>query len=168
MRKYIALLIVPVFLFNIGGYYLWFSVLQHNLQQEIGQEIREGIKDKDLTLITVPLNDEAGISWIKPNKEFRYKGEMYDVVKIQVQHQKKLYYCMNDSKEKQLLADFNKTHNTKKDSEKKLKRSFTYNFYFQQVTSVKNFSAIDIPFASIHILYKPGAIDIHSPPPKSA
>ncbi len=166
MRKYITLLIVPVFLFNIGGYYLWFSVLQYNIQQEVRLEIRKGLQEKDLTLISMPADNKAGFSWIKPGKELRYKGEMYDVVKMRVQNGNKIYYCLNDSKEKQLIAGFHKTHNTKKDSEKKMKRGFNYPFYFQEYTLIKSPSASNIPFANISVSYTSGAIDIHSPPPK--
>ena len=167
MRKYIALLIVSVFLFNTGGYYLYFSILQYNAQQEIAQEIRKGLQEKDLTLIMLPLNHQEDISWIKHSKEFRYKGEMYDVVKIKVLNHTKMYYCLNDSKEKQLIAGFHKTHNTRKDAEKRLKRGFTYNFCFQPYSLAENTRAIVVPFATIQILYTPGAIDIHSPPPKT-
>jgi predicted transcriptional regulator len=167
MRKYISIIILFIFLFNIGGYYLWFSVLQYHTQKEIEKEIEEGSKDEHITLIIVPVADEQGICWIKPNKEFRYKGELYDIVKIQHQHQKKYYYCLNDSKEKQLIADFNKTHNTKKESEKKLKRSFNYSFYLQRFSITKNVYPIDFAFAATTILYKPNTIDILSPPPKS-
>ncbi len=168
MRKYIALLILSVFLFNIEGYYLLFCVLQYSIKKEVRQEIRKGLKDEDLTVIIMPENDEAGIIWLKPGKEFRYNDEMYDVVKIHYKHQKKYYHCITDKKEKQLIADFQKSHNSKSESEKKIKRTFTYNFYPQQFTYINNLYSIDYTFSILDVLYTSNAIDVLSPPPKTA
>jgi hypothetical protein len=96
------------FLFNIGGYYLWFSYVKNNIQKEIRREIRLGLSEKDLTLISVPVNDESGICWIKPGKEFTFNGKMYDVVKITINNNRKIYYCIDDVKEKNLIAGFSK------------------------------------------------------------
>ena len=167
MRKYISIIVLFIFLFNIGGYYLWFSAIQYGLQKEMEKEIGEGSKDDDLTLIIVPAKGETGVVWIKPDKEFLYKGEMYDVVKIQNKDQKKYYYCLNDSKEKELIANFNKTGNHKKETEKKLKRNFNFNFDFQRFSIAKNLYPIHLTFISIQFLYKSTSADILSPPPKS-
>jgi hypothetical protein len=65
MRKYTSILLLNIFLFNIGGYYLLFSILQFSIQQEIEQEISKNLKDQDLILITASANNEADIAWIK-------------------------------------------------------------------------------------------------------
>lgn len=166
MRKLISIPLVFIFLFNIGGYYLWFSVMQYGIQKEIGKEIAAGIKDEDLTLIVIPEKGESEIAWIKSEKEFRYKDEMYDVVKTKNLPGKKLYYCINDKKEKQLIAGFDKTHNNKKESEKRLKRTFNYSYYLPSLTVKKHVFQIEFTFPTINNFYTPNAIDIHSPPPK--
>ena len=168
MRKYISIAVLFIFLFNIGGNYLWFSAAQYGIQQEIEKEIGDGSKDEDITLIIVAEKGEPGIAWIKPDKEFRFKGEMYDVVKIQIHDQKKYYYCLNDNKEKELIANFNKTSNTKKDSEKKLKQNFNYSLYLQRYPVTVNLYSINSTFPSIPVLYKSTFVDIHSPPPRLA
>lgn len=168
MRRLISILLVFTFLFNIGGYYLWYSVIKYGIQKEIGEEIAAGINDEDLTLIVIPDIGKSGITWIKPAKEFRYKGEMYDVVKTKNLPGKKHFYCINDTKEKQLIAGFDKTHNTKKESEKKLKRTFNYSFYLQSFTVTKLVYPIEFTFPTIINFYLSNAIDIHFPPPKLA
>jgi hypothetical protein len=142
--------------------------MQFSIQEKIEQEIKEGIKDKELTLITIPDKGESGIVWIKQDKEFRYKGDLFDVVKIRYKDQKRLYYCLNDHKEQQLISNFNKTHNSKKESAKKLKRNFNYGFYTERFIVIKNLFPADCVFSSSTGLYTPNIIDIHSPPPKSA
>jgi hypothetical protein len=168
MKKLISIGIFFVFLYNMGGYYLWFSILQNTIQNEIEKEIEDGSKSEDLTLIVVPAEKDQEICWIKPKREFRYKGEMYDVVKIKNLPGKKYYYCLSDNKEKQLIAGFNKTHNTKKESEKRLKRNFSYSFYLQPFAATKNVYPIELAFSTIGDFYTSNTIDIHSPPPKWA
>lgn len=168
MRKSVSILLMPILLFNLGGYYLWFSALQFKRQEEVRQEIRKGLKEEDLTLFVVPAEGESGLHWIKPDKEFRYKGEMYDVVKIKTFQQKKYCYCLNDSKEKQLITHFNRSHNSKRDTEKKLKSGFSYSSYFPQYTLARNQYAVDLDFTAPCIMYSPASVDILSPPPKSA
>jgi hypothetical protein len=168
VRKYISIALTIIVLFNLGGYYLMFCIAQYNIRKEIKKEIINGLNNKDLTLIIVPFNDESNLCWIESNKEFRYKGEMYDVVKIQNQCQKKYYYCINDRKEKQLIANYDKNHNTKKDSGKKIKNLFNFFLYQQKSVVIKYTDTSDLPFAAIKVLYKLRTITIHSPPPKSA
>ena len=165
MRKYISFILILIFLFDIGGYYFWFCIWQDHLQKEIRQEIRNGLEEDDLVLITAPINGESGISWIEPNKEFRYKGEMYDVVKIIIQNQNKYYYCIKDIKEKQLIANYNKNHNSKKEDGKKIKE-FKYQYIPQQFSLTYCTYTSDLTSATIVFLYKSKIIDIHSPPPK--
>ncbi len=125
LRKYLSVILLFFFLFNIGGYYLWFNYVKNNIQKEIRQEIRRGLSEKVLTLITVPVNDETGICWIKPGKEFTYRGKMYDVVKTSIFNNKKFYYCINDVKEKKLNHDFSKNTESNQKA-RKLLGNFTH------------------------------------------
>jgi hypothetical protein len=130
LRKYLSVIVLMFFIFNIVGYYLWFSYVKNNIQKEVRQEIRRGLAEKDLTLITVPIGDESGIRWIKPGKEFTFRGEMYDVVKIKILKDKKIYSCINDTKEKKLIADFAK-NNESSSKTKRLLGHFHYTYIIQ-------------------------------------
>jgi hypothetical protein len=165
IRKYLSAIVLMFFLFNIVGYYLWFHYVKYSIQNEVRQEIREGMADKDLTLITVPLNDESGICWIKAGKEFTFRGEMFDVVKIKISNDKKYLYCINDSKEKKLISDFSKNHESDQKA-KKLLSSFSYIYILQQgaflnilVSSDHNFYIKSYNTASV-------VSEVNSPPPK--
>ena len=106
--------------------------MQYKIQKEVKQKIRKGLRDEDLSIIVVSVNDESEINWIKPQKEFRYKGEMYDVVNIKIENQKKYYYCIWDVKEKQLIANYNKTNNNKQNKER-IKRISNILLFFQVI-----------------------------------
>ena len=166
MRKYVSILIFIVFLIDIGGYYLWFSILQKGIQSEVRHEIQEGLKDENLALVIVPLNDQSGISWIEQGKEFRFKGEMYDVVRIEIRNQDKYFFCIKDIKEKQLISIYYKNHNSKKEADKKIKLAFNFQYFTQQFSLKTVVSKSELDFPEMDILYKSNLSDIHSPPPE--
>jgi hypothetical protein len=154
------------FLFNIVGYYLWFSYAKNNIQKEIRQEIRKGLAEKDLTVISVPLDDESGIRWLKAGKEFTYHGEMFDVVKIKTDKDKKYFYCINDAKEKKLLADFS-NHNEPDSKTRKLLSFFQYIYILQaesffNILETSNHDYCINSFAIVSTIK-----EVTSPPPKN-
>jgi hypothetical protein len=125
IRISLSIGLLMFFLFNIGGYFVWFNIMKNKIQKEIRQEIRQGLTEKDLTLISVPVNDESGICWIKPGKEFTFGDKMYDVVKIKIDGTRKLFYCIEDSKEKKLIDGFAKI-NSSSQKVRKLLTSFQF------------------------------------------
>ncbi|MCX6232259.1 MAG: hypothetical protein NTZ33_12030 [Bacteroidetes bacterium] len=166
MRKYISYISLFIILFNIGGYYIWFSVQQFRIQREIEVSIIKELKDKDLILIEVANNQKSEIRWIEPDKEFDLNGEMYDVVRIKFQKDRISYYCINDVKEEELIAKFKNTHNKKKEIDKNIKYVFNFQFFQQQHSIINNKYSSDFIFPSLVLLYKSKSIEIKSPPPK--
>lgn len=167
MRKWILILLTSIFLFNTGGYFVWFSVLKLNIHKEIRHEIEKGLKEKELSLIIVSNSNKADICWTKPDKEFKYKGEMYDVVKVKIKNQKRYYYCINDSKENRLIAHFDKSQHAKKSIEKIVNR--THNLYFPlQFSLSTNRCTSDFRYLTMDVFYASTIVDTLSPPPKSA
>lgn len=167
IRKYISIGILFIILFNIGGYYMWFGVMQYRIRKEIKQEIRKGLNDNDLILFEISDNSKTDLNWIEAGKEFSFNAEMYDVVKEKKLKNKTLYYCINDRKEEQLIANYKETHNTKKETDKKL-RIITPFQYFQSHFETRNYKhAISISYPNLIFLYTSNIPDVHSPPPKN-
>ncbi len=89
-----------------GGDFLFFKLVEHNLKHEVQNQIKKGFKDEELTLIELSNENKDNIRWIEFQKEFKYKGEMYDVVKM-VQNGNSTYlYCFNDKKEEAFVSSF--------------------------------------------------------------
>lgn len=154
-----------IFVFDAGGYYLWFSLLQNNIHIEVRQEIEKGLKDDELVLIKVPANSDQGIEWIKPGQEFRLNKEMYDVVRSATVGKEKYYYCLNDAKEKKLIAGF--TSKSKKNSDKRIRYSFSFQYVPIQFNLNSNINIVNFIYPSFVWQYKSNTPDIHSPPPKT-
>jgi hypothetical protein len=166
VRKFLPFLLVFSLIYNIGGDYVWFRFLQSEIVEEIAHEIRMGMKAENLSLIILSKNEEANLCWIKQNKEFIYKGDMFDVVSIKIQHQKKYIQCYKDVREKKLITDFNKNHDSKKEAELKTKKLSNIQFFQQNFSLVNNSISTDILYYYIVNSYRSNFVFKHFPPPK--
>lgn len=166
MRKLTSLILLVVFLFMSDGYDIYFRYMQYTINTEIGKVIEGGVKDKDLTVIVVPLNNEREIKWIKKGKEFKYKGKMYDVAKVEIKGINKYYYCINDTKELQLLSDFAKHNNRKNDIFLKQKKPIQHKYFQKEFSLNAGFYNLLNNFPKDKDHYKSKFIDVDSPPPK--
>jgi hypothetical protein len=166
MRKYITFIFIIIFVFNISGYYLLFHILQDNIKNEIEIKKREGVKEKYLSLIIIPISKASDISWIETNKEFKYKGNMYDVVKKSIVKDKIYLYCINDTKEKQLIENYNKNHPSKTEKEKRERINISYQFLIPQVLIIHERISKKLKFTQDDFKYKSCFLLIPSPPPK--
>jgi hypothetical protein len=113
--------------------------------------------------------DKSAIRWIRENKEFIYNQEMYDVVKTKTENGTVYYYCINDSKEKQLISDFDKLSKKKTDASKSksLIKSYNPQFYFFQTPDIQHFVITsEIHFQVPVHFYKSATRDILTPPPE--
>lgn len=167
MKRYCTILLLIIFLFDTGGSFVWFSLKQSAIRNDVGEEIEKGLDDSDLTLITVPADGETGLRWIRAGKEFAYHGELFDVVRIRKENRKINYYCLKDKKEKQLIADFNKNSNSRRESDKRI--ILLDIKYIPVKKDLKLFlSSADLTFPILFYLYQSEPADIHSPPPRLA
>jgi c-di-AMP phosphodiesterase-like protein len=167
MRKPLSILLTLIFLFNSGGYYLWYTVQQKKITEDVEQQIRKGLNREDLTLVVVSLSGENRVNWIKPFKEFRLNGEMYDVVCSKTEGQNKYYYCIIDSKEKQLIANFHQAHSSKKDADKRIKNSLSDRFIPRICRLTNNNFPIRIDYQLSPVAIVSTILKIPTPPPKT-
>lgn len=59
----------------------------------------------DVLVLTFDRNERAGIEW-EEEQEFRYKGEMYDVIEQRYEGDQLIIRCLPDKKEKALLEAY--------------------------------------------------------------
>ncbi|MCF6185235.1 MAG: hypothetical protein L3J56_11575 [Bacteroidales bacterium] len=166
MKKYISFILLIIIVFVSNESYLYFKYLQHNIHQEIKQEIRKGLDEKDLTLIIVSSGNEKEIIWTKKNKEFKYKGLMYDIVKTKIKNKKNYYYCINDIKEKQLITSFSKNNRRRKRTLLKIKKVLNNKYFFEKYSFKTTISKSDIYFCERQQFYNSQTLEVISPPPK--
>jgi hypothetical protein len=166
MKRLVSFILFLLFLFISDGYYLYFRYLQHNINTEVQNEIRKGLKEENLSLIIVPLNGRQEILWTKKDKEFRYKGSMYDVVSTEVRGQKIYYYCLDDVREKQLIARYDRNNRRRTKTLMNLKRVMGSKYFTEKSSFTIDLCKTGILFSEYQEQYLSIIPETNSPPPK--
>ncbi|HLN52821.1 MAG TPA: hypothetical protein VK212_03875 [Lentimicrobium sp.] len=169
LRRVLTLILLLIFLYNAGGYYLCFRYYQHVIRREMKHMVRKEVSSDQLTEIIVPVSNTGeqgreyipGIVWIKPGKEFSYQNKMFDVVRSTIKGDKKHYLCINDKKEKKLLAELIKLKTRR--LEKRLKSAVTYYSLPECIRYID--PGVVIRFTPLASFYHSVSHEILSPPP---
>ena len=166
MKKIISYIILLLFVFTTSGYYLLFKHIKHEIHHEVEQKIKNGIDKNELTVFIFLTDEENSIHWIKKNKEFTVNGEMYDVVEIKIKNNKKYIYCLNDIKEKQLIARFTR-HNRRRNKILNIIKKVTADKYVPvQATIDQLNNETAVCFGIYNCNFKSITGDVYSPPPQ--
>lgn len=107
----VIVLLGLMFFINEGAF-VHFKVRQYQVKKEIKHRIKAGVPENELDLVKIPQEWEKqgnkDFRWVEGH-EFRYKGEMYDVVRQESHGDETWYYCVKDEKENELFAELDKT-----------------------------------------------------------
>lgn len=129
------------------------------------EQIEHFVFDKDDIL-----QGKIDFRWIH-SREFRYNGDLYDVVKKEENDKRLFLYCINDTKEKKLEEEFEKR--VHKNSTDDKQRPLTNNFNFTslsepaQAEQISGSPAYELTFSCGRTdFYKSCYLDIPSPPPR--
>ena len=76
---------------------------QLGIRHEIKQMIESGVAEDQLDKIVVTASNRDSLEW-EHEKEFRYNGAMFDVVRYSVHNDTIVYYCVADKNETLLFA----------------------------------------------------------------
>lgn len=109
MKQIAAILFLLLFVFNIFGLFFAFKIRQSLIKKEIKAMMKKTIPDDQLTLIIQTPDNADDFEW-EHSKEFRYHGEMYDIVKKETCLGGTIkYFCFADEQETSLIDSFSKT-----------------------------------------------------------
>ncbi len=163
-KRYISIIFLFVFFFEFGGYYKILITITHFSQEYFIQKIENGTKEKEQSLFVI--SGKHDLVWIRAGKEFMYKNEMFDIVRIEKNNSQIYYYCLKDKREKQLIDKYNKSHDLKQKAFVKLKK-ITFNKYFPN----KNNYIVDVILSYFCLkkkisFYKSNIVEIEPPYPK--
>ena len=175
LKKSLSILLIFVFLCNITGYYIVFKINQYQIYKEVKRKIKYSVPDDQLIRICISVNDNNTLKWTKENKEFKYQGEMYDVVRSKKDAGLITYYCIHDFKETRLFANLDKQvkNQMNNDSQRKnansLFKKLVKNLIFQGTNTsillmIKSCTLCCTEFDH----YNSVVLDKISPPPKIA
>lgn len=109
MRQLFAILTLCCLLFLVAGYHL----LYHYRITEAKQEMRQAllrVNAEGVSKLSFSRAELASLEWEDPS-EFRYRGEMYDVLKVEKKGDSVVVWCLSDDKESALLNAYTDTQN---------------------------------------------------------
>jgi len=111
IRKILSILILSIFIYNTFGflavhpflslYYKYLGMQRTNVYSE--EEIVELLVFNKEDII----NGKINFQWIH-SREFKYNGDLYDIIENNVTEEQLIIYCINDTREKKLEEDFEK------------------------------------------------------------
>jgi hypothetical protein len=128
MKKLFSILLLAVFTFNLGGYYVVFKWLQITAHHDLIQKLETNQYDESETIelklaITLPYANQLSSGFKRVDGRFEYKGNIYKLVKQKFEQDTLYIVCIKDQKEKQLINKFKEyaknTHDTPSSSSKK-------------------------------------------------
>lgn len=110
MRRFFSILVLIIFSFNIGGYYLFFRILQFNAQQNLMEKLDDDQYSMDQILeVKIPMT----LPYPTYSKEFsrvdgriEYNGTVYKLVKQKLDSDTLHIIYYEDQAEKQLISKF--------------------------------------------------------------
>jgi hypothetical protein len=168
MKKLFSILLVFVFFYSIVGFYLNFAVEQCRIKEEVKENIIHNLPDKYLTIIKVSSKDQEKIAWTEEGNEFRFEGNLYDVVKIRHENGTTYYSCFCDLKENQLLVNLDKLVKDQTDhsQSRTIQKKIQINMFFHDGMLAKTSNETPFDYFNYTTGYKLIYSDVLSPPPR--
>jgi hypothetical protein len=104
---------------GLAGQQLCFRMQLRQAKLEMKRSLRKGRGSRHIREFSFDEQAYATLDWEEEN-EFRYQGEMYDVVDVKKQNGLVLIKCIPDKKETQLLKEFKTATEKKQERDKNL------------------------------------------------
>ncbi len=133
IRNIALTLIALVFAFNSFGFIFYFLIERENAKGEAFEEITSLKSNEKIEVLSISksvINDGKIFLRIN-NKEIKYEGKMYDIVKEEKRTDKIIFYCVHDEKEDKLEKDFAKTVNKNLNQKAAAGSSINFNHLIQ-------------------------------------
>lgn len=175
MKRALAILLLITFAFNFIGAGFVYNVWLISIKQNVKQKMKKEHNEKE-TLIKVPKSwsdaPPADFKWHE-EREFEYRGQMYDVIKKEIHGDEIWYYCHWDKAETKLLnnlskyvTDYLQQHPSDKQKESTLQAYLDKLFLGSGETAFLTSLYEEITFISQQLLVQTVFWDVNAPPPK--
>lgn len=173
VKRTIAIVFLILYAYNIAGYLAVFKAMQYHVRKEIKRQIKEAVPQKDLVLITIAEGDEGALHWIKDN-EFRYMGNLFDVVRHRTENDTTYYYCVNDPQEELLFENLDAHIRTQMNADRTAQKaadvfkSITKDYFPPCLTFSLYPPAGIVLIATPDLFFDSFTSDVLTPPPRIA
>lgn len=174
MKRVFAYLFLFLYSYNLAGYLVVFSVRQNLVRSEIKRMLKESVPQSDLIPLAFHTQSlEQGkypLQWIH-DREFRYAGGMYDIVRSHTTGDSTYYLCVNDVQEEVLFADLDS--HVQREMGSQSGRLDAFKDVFKESFAGGHLVSIVLPLQmtcpdQIPDMYESIVLDITSPPPRTS
>jgi len=127
------------------GLVIMLQVQQQLVRSEVKQKLKLDVDEEELFTFIIPNNLQqaklSGFIWVRPNKEFRYNGGMYDVIRKKQHAKTTEYTCISDTKEAEIFTQLDKLVNqgVSSNPEQKQQRGYCFQMlktlFYQPINS---------------------------------
>ncbi len=112
VKKLLTISLLIFALLQLLNYAPVLVVWQHHIYTQTQKLIAQGLPEAILEKVTITPENEKLLVWEKANKEFWYQGKLYDIVKVATTSKSTIYYCLQDTKETQVVKSFEQQKQT--------------------------------------------------------
>jgi hypothetical protein len=177
-QRFIYILITLVLVIKIAGFYPLFKIKQWDIRENIEMMIEKHIFNEPLIQISIPSKNVNSLKWEREGKEFWYEGNLYDIVRSEIEGGMTHFYCINDTHETKLNHDFqafiNRESNTSNDSDMSVTdflKKIVKTYYPSSFKSNEDVKWVVLPnksldFISYFDFYKSTYLQSIEPPPE--
>ena len=179
MKKVVSILLLVVFLFNVGGYYLAYWALQYRTNEKLSVLIDHNhYGDAETVTIKIPLNLPYPIQeqeYERVDGNFEYNGEYYKLVKQRLKGDALYVVCLKNEDQTlgaKTIADYVKMANDLPGNAKKALGFFgklLKDFNYSTIADRPQTAAwvAEITFDESCFSIKEANISILAPPPRA-
>lgn len=177
INQFIFTALILFFIYNSLGYLLLYFPARTIIKEIVSESIlQDKIADEELNIISFNVNDlknnKYDFVWIKPDKEFRFNGKMYDV-KNQIELNDTIYFnCYYDKDENILEELFAHAFNNRKQdtTHNSAQRIILIGFYSEEIENL-SYNLFEDDINNLPLLKKEAEFispvkDIPTPPPR--
>lgn len=174
LKKTVTILVTLVFVFNTIGFLAIHPFLSF-YYKNIGMRQADKPSEEELIELLVFNKDDIlkgkiNFRWTH-SREFKYNGDMYDIVKKEENDKQLFFYCINDTKEKKLEEEFGKrVHQNSSENKQQPTANNFNNILLSEPVQTEQFSIAIVNEQIFNYWrtdrYKSFQLDIPSPPPR--
>ena len=111
LKALLSLILFSALLLKMGGFYAILSYERHEIRENVEHKIIKSLKKSELICIIANAENLSKIVWERPQKEFRFNGNLYDIAYLETISGINYYYCLTDKAETKLELKINKLFN---------------------------------------------------------
>jgi hypothetical protein len=180
LKKTFSILLLILFLFNVGGYYIVFWGLRYQSNEKLKSLLDAGSYSEEGTIeLKIPMNMPYAIhprGFERANGDFEFDGNFYQLVKQKVENDTLHVVLITDTHEKDLVDTMTDYANLSNDLGGHAQKAFNFlgkllkEYNSGTTINVLEFSpgtTINISFCESCSMLISRAENIPSPPPKS-